>query len=161
MWYAIIALAFVLVAALAFYAGQLLWKVKQQQQAQQQERAKKIKYLTDSIGHIAKAMDAEQCEISEGVLRIWVLLDHYKQQTAGDQNYQELYKGFASLYEVIKDMPTHDARKKLGKQERFNLDVRRWDAEKEFAELIKQDLQSILEAFPTTLDKKLAPSEMQ
>jgi len=77
MWYAIIALAVLVVAGLAFYAGQLLWKVKAQKEAQLEEQQKKLTYLTDSISHLAKAMHAKQCEYSEGVLRIRVLLDHY------------------------------------------------------------------------------------
>lgn len=147
MWYVIIALAFVLVAGLAYYAGQLLWKVKQQEKAQQDKREKRVKYLTDSIGHIAKAMQAEQCEMSEGVLRIWVLLEHYNRELTTPTDYNSIYPGFLGLYDVIKDMPTHDARKKLGKQERFKMDVERWDAEKEFGEQIKKDLEQVLVEF--------------
>lgn len=147
MWYVIIALAFVLVAGLAYYAGQLLWKVKQQEKAQQEKREKRVKYLTDSIGHIAKAMQAEQCEMSEGVLRIWVLLEHYNRELTAPTDYNSIYPGFLGLYDVIKDMPTHDARKKLGKQERFKMDVERWDAEKEFGEQIKKDLEQVLVEF--------------
>ena len=147
MWYVIIALAFFLVAGLAYYAGQLLWKVKRQEQAQQAERDKRVKYLTDSIGHIAKAMQAEQCEVSEGVLRIWVLLEHFNRDSEQPTNYGDLYPGFESLYAVIKEMPTHDARKKLGKQERFKMDVQRWDAEKEFGDQIKLDLEKLMTEF--------------
>jgi len=147
MWYVIIAIAFIVVAGLAFYAGQLIWKVKQQNQQQQAEKDKRIKYLTDSIGHIGKAMQAEQCEVSDGVLRIWVLLDHYNSEQEPKKDYNSLYTGFASLYNVIKDMPTHEARKKLGKQERFKMDVQRWDAEKEFGEQIKLDLEKLLAEF--------------
>ena len=147
MWYAVIIIALLIVAALSYYAGQLLWKVKQQKTIQFADKEKRHKYLTDSIGHIAKAMQAEQCEISEGVLRIWVLLDHYNSEQTPSKDYNNLYTGFASLYEVIKDMPTHDARKKLGKQERFKLDVQRWDAEKEFGGQIKLDLEKLLAEF--------------
>ena len=147
MWYVIISIAFVIVSALAYYAGQLIWKVKHQNQQQQADKEKRLKYLTDSIGHIAKAMQAEQCEISEGVLRIWVLLGHYNSEQTNQKEYNLLYSGFAHLYDVIKDMPTHDARKKLDKQERFKLDIQRWDAEKEFGEQIKLDLEKLLAEF--------------
>ena len=92
-------------------------------------------------------MQAEQCEVSEGVLRIWVLLGHYNKDAEQPKDYDNVYSGFANLYKVIKDMPTHDARKKLGKQERFKMDVARWDAEKEFAEQIKKDLELLLTEF--------------
>lgn len=147
MLYFFIAIGVILVAGLAFYAGQLLWQLKQQNQVQQEQKDKRLKYLTDSISLIAKAMKEEQCELSEGVLRIWVLLDHYNSEQEQPKDYPALYPGFASLYEVIKDMPTHEARKKQGKQERFKMDVTRWDAEKEHNEQITVDIGKIIEEF--------------
>lgn len=147
MWYVVILAAVVVVVALAFYAGQLLWQVQEQKKQQEEKLEKRITYLTDSIRHIAQAMQAEQCEYAEGVLRIWVLLEHYNRDTAGHNNYVELYPGFAGLYEVIKDMPTHEARKRLEKKERAKLDMRRWRAEEEFSAQISQDITELLRAF--------------
>lgn len=147
MLYFVIAIAVIIVAGLAFYAGQLLWQVKQQNLIKQQQTQKRLTYLTDSISLIAKAMKEEQCELSEGVLRVWVLLDHYNSEQDEPKDYPQLYPGFAALYDVIKDMPTHEARKKQGKQERFKMDVQRWDAEKEHGEQIKLDVQGIITQF--------------
>lgn len=147
MLYFFIALGVILVVGLAFYAGQLLWQVKQQGIVQQEQKDKRHKYLTDSISFIAKAMKEEQCELSEGVLRIWVLLDHYNSEQESPKDYPALYPGFAALYDVIKDMPTHEARKKQGKQERFKMDVARWDAEKDHGEQIATDISKIMEEF--------------
>ncbi len=147
MLYFFIALGVIFVAGLAFYAGQLLWQVKQQSLVKQEQKDKRLKYLTDSISFIAKAMKEEQCELSEGVLRIWVLLDHYNSEQELPKDYPALYPGFSALYEVIKDMPTHEARKKQGKQERFKMDVARWDAEKEHNDQIVTDITKIMEEF--------------
>lgn len=147
MLYFFIALGLIIVIGLAYYAGQLLWQVKQKSVLELEQKNKRLTYLTDSISHIAKAMKAEQCEISEGVLRIWVLLDHYNSEQEQPKQYPDLYPGFASLYDVIKDMPTHDARKRQGKQERFKMDVQRWDAEKEFKEQIVLDVDGIMQEF--------------
>lgn len=147
MLYFFIALGVILVAGLAFYAGQLLWQLKQQRLVQQEQKDKRLKYLTDSISLIAKAMKEEQCELSEGVLRVWVLLDHYNSEQEAPKDYPSLYPGFAALYDVIKDMPTHEARKKQGKQERFKMDVTRWDAEKEHNEQITTDIGKIIKEF--------------
>ena len=87
MLYFFIALGVILVAGLAFYAGQLLWQLKQQKLVQQEQKDKRLKYLTDSISLIAKAMKEEQCELSEGVLRVWVLLDHYNSEQAVPKDY--------------------------------------------------------------------------
>lgn len=147
MLYLIIAVGLLIIIGLAFYAGQLLWKVKQKNLTEQEQKTKRLTYLTDSISHIAKAMKAEQCELSEGVLRIWVLLDHYNSEQAAPKDYPEIYPGFAGLYDVIKDMPTHEARKRQNKQERFKMDVQRWDAEKELGEQIATDVDGIMKEF--------------
>lgn len=148
MWYLLSALAVLIIVGLAFYAGQLLWKVKAQDAALAEEKAKKQKYLVDSISHIAKAMKEKQCEYSEGVLRIWVLLDHYNRAQTEPKNYQEIYPGFASLYDVVKDMPTHEARKKFSKKEVFQMDTKRWEAEKEYEQQIDTDLDILVKEFP-------------
>ena len=147
MWYAIIALAVLVVAGLAFYAGQLLWKVKAQKEAQLEEQKKKLTYLTDSISHIAKAMHAKQCEYSEGVLRIWVLLDHYNSAQQEPKEYKTIYPGFAGLYDVVKDMPTQEARKKFSKKEIAEMDSKRWQAEKDLEQQIDTDLEILLKEF--------------
>ncbi len=149
IWIAIISVAVLIVAGLAYYAGKLLWQVQAQKEAQQQEREKKLTYITDSISHIAKAMAAQQCEFSEGVLRIWVLLDHYNQAhpESEQQDYRAKYPGFAKLYDVVKDMPTHDARKKFSKQEIFDMDKVRWQAEKDLKQQVETDIEGLLKDF--------------
>ncbi|WP_334313405.1 DUF2489 domain-containing protein [Psychrosphaera algicola] len=119
-------------------------RAKKQQQAKLEKRKT---YLTDSIKHIALAMQAEQCEYSEGVLRIWVLLEHYKRDAQLDADYYTLYPGFAGLYEIIKDMPTHEARKKLTKKEMAKMDMTRWQAEQQLESQITEDLTKIIEEF--------------
>lgn len=158
MLYFLIALGVILITGLAFYAGQLLWQVKQQNMVQQEQKDKRLNYLTDSIRYIAKAMKEEQCEISEGVLRIWVLLDHYNSEQDAPKDYPALYPGFAALYDVIKDMPTHEARKKQGKQERFKMDVQRWDAEKEHGEQISADISGIITEFEKKAEEPKQPA---
>jgi len=147
MWYVLGAIGLVIIISLAYYAGQLLWQVKQKSLEQEAQKKKRLDYVTSSIAHIAKAMQADQCEFSEGVLRIWVLLEHYNSEQTAPKDYKTTYPGFASLYDVIKDMPTHDARKKLGKQERHKMDLVRWNAEKEHEEQIRLDIDSIAKEF--------------
>src|SRR5690606_40079013 len=71
------ALPILIIAALAYYAWHLTAKVKNLQQTQQDEAAqaelhlrnRQLELLQD-IRFIARAVLAEQCEITEGVLRI-------------------------------------------------------------------------------------------
>jgi outer membrane murein-binding lipoprotein Lpp len=149
MLYTLIIIGALVIVGLAYYAGQLLWQVQEQKKRQLAEKERKLNYITDSIRHIVKAMISKQCEYSEGVLRIWVLLDHYNKEQAEPKDYPALYPGFASLYEVIKDMPTHEARKRLSKQDRMKMDMERWKAENEFESQIDLDLIELKAEFPS------------
>lgn len=55
------------------------------------------------------------------------------------------YPAMANLYEVVRDMPTHDARKLLDKRERIRLDLDRESAEVQFEQDIKKELYVLLE----------------
>ena len=82
-------------------------------------------------------MKEEQCELSEGVLRIWVLLDHYNSEQEAPKDYPALYtQGLQHFMMSLKICQPMKHAKKQGKQERFKMDVARWDAEKEHNEQI-------------------------
>jgi len=138
----LITLACVIVVALAFYAGTLLWRLQQQTQVAQQQLEKKQKYLRDSISVICKAVCEEQCELSEGALRLWVLLDHLAPDHKPDPviTYPGLYK----MYQVVKDMPTHKARQLQAKSLTAQQDEVRIKAEQELKESILFDAAALL-----------------
>lgn len=154
MWLIVsLVLGTIIIAGLAYYAGRLLIQVKAQnaqiaaKQAQYQtQQAEKNLKLSDSINLIAKAMKEKQCEYSEGCLRIWVLMSQY--QFEQDVDLITEYPGVHKMYEVVKDMPTHQARKKYSKKEIFQQDSLRWRKEEELAEDIIGDLTLIIERFP-------------
>ncbi|NMM40360.1 DUF2489 domain-containing protein [Pseudoalteromonas arctica] len=146
----------VIIAGLAFYAGQLLYKLSAQkkliakEQVKQQAKLAKSRLernakLADSIHLIARAMHQEQCEFSEGCLRVWVLMSQYS--FTDDEDLSGRYPGIFAMYEVVKEMPTHDARKKYSKKEIFKQDSARWRAEETHAEQIKADCEKIIEEF--------------
>ena len=139
-------------AGLAFYAGTLLRQVKQQKdqilarnakrQIQQEQKNTK---LADSINLIAKAMKEKQCEYSEGCLRVWVLLSQYVFES--ENNIELEYPGILKMYDVVKEMPTHAARKKYSKKEIYKMDSARWKAEKDLEDEIQKDLDKIVLQF--------------
>ena len=146
----------VIIAGLAFYAGQLLYKLSAQKKQIAKEQAKQQAKLTqsrlarnaklaDSIHLIARAMHQEQCEFWEGSLRIWVLMSQYS--FTDEEDVPGRYPGIFAMYEVVKEMPTHDARKKYSKKEIFKQDSARWRAEETHAEQIKADCEKIIEEF--------------
>lgn len=148
----LIILAVSIVMGLAFYAGRLLWLLKQQNIQQQQAAAKaaqqqqdKKQYLQESIVLISRAMLEQQCEFSEGALRLWVLLDHWPQADKPDATTS--YPGIYQMYSVVKDMPTHQARKEQDKKLTRQQDKLRLTAEKDLKAQIEDDLRLILERF--------------
>jgi len=141
-----------IIAGLAYYAGTLLRQVKDQNakvaehnaklKAQQEQKNTK---LADSVNLIAKAMKEKQCEYSEGCLRVWVLMSQYVFES--ESNIELEYPAILKMYNVVKDMPTHDARKKYSKKEIFKMDSARWKAEKDLETEIQKDLEKVVLQF--------------
>ncbi|WP_199610077.1 DUF2489 domain-containing protein [Flocculibacter collagenilyticus] len=151
-WLIAIVIGASIIAALSYYAGKLLWQVKQQsikQQKQQQaalaKREERKESMRESIVFIAKAMLEKQCEMSEGCLRIWMLLEYYLEDPKPD--YQRLYPGVFAMYDAIKDMPTHEARNKYSKKEIRKMDMERYRAEDKHEEQVVIDLEQLIVSF--------------
>ncbi|MFT5162490.1 MAG: hypothetical protein ACI9FJ_001066 [Alteromonadaceae bacterium] len=153
LWTVAIVLGSLIIAALAFYLGRLLLLVKQGKKAQAQihqaQINKRNKTLAESIYTIAWAMRDGQCDFSEGCLRIWVLLDHYVEQPEDGvlPTKSEVYPGIFNMYEKIKDMPTHEARKKYKKSELMVMDKQRATHETQYKPMIEGDIAKLIERF--------------
>lgn len=132
----------VIVTGLAFYAGRLLRLLKIRQQRQQQDHTEKLHHLKQSIDVIGKAMQEQQCELSEGALRICVLLDHLPADKR--HNPAEYYPGLWQMYQTVKDMPTHKARKQQDKRLTHEQDKTRLQAEHDLKEQINDDVSRLL-----------------
>jgi predicted S18 family serine protease len=157
MWLVVaIVVGALIIAGLSFYAGKLLWQLKAQKeliakhQAEQQQKLHEARQqrnakLADSINLIARAMKEKQCEYSEGCLRVWVLISQYS--FAQEVELRDVYPGVHQMYEVVKDMPTHDARKKYSKKEVFKMDTERWRAEERLEQAILQDCEKLAKEF--------------
>ncbi|EKE73016.1 DUF2489 domain-containing protein [Gallaecimonas xiamenensis] len=124
-----------IVVALAFYAGKLLFMVKAQRQKEEAFLAEHNQKLEKSIRIIAAAMLEDQCELSEGVIRIRVLMDHLLPYQA----YGDRFPALFDLYERVKDLPTHEARQAQDKKERRRQDREREGWERELADAIKAE----------------------
>lgn len=156
LWVVALLFGAIIIAGLAFYAGKLIWQVKAQRitlakkQAKAREeyeakRAEKNAKLADSINLIARAMKEKQCEYSEGCLRVWVLLSQYSFDI--ERNLQSEFPGVFQMYEEVKEMPTHDARKKYSKKEIFKMDSQRWRAEERLETEILADCEKLSTEF--------------
>ncbi|EWH10921.1 hypothetical protein DS2_06506 [Catenovulum agarivorans DS-2] len=134
----IITVALLILAGLSFYAGELLMQLKQQKQQIEQQREQKKQArdnnLIESIQTISHAMESEQCEVSEGALRLAVLFDHLSD--AQQVDYVKKYPAIHALNDKIKHFAILEERKKLAKKERMRQDFQRMKAEAEFKDLV-------------------------
>ena len=119
------------------YATYLLLALQKQKKALQQARRNRINRIKESIEIIAKAMLNDDCNLSEGVLRLKMLLEPVGMSL---KHYSAMWR----LYETVEDMPTHEARNALKKNERMRLDLQRESAEAALEKNIKLELHQLL-----------------
>lgn len=119
------------------YATYLLLALQKQKKALQQARRNRINRIKESIEIIAKAMLNGDCNLSEGVLRLKMLLEPVGMSI---KNHVTMLQ----LYEVVETMPTHEARNALKKNERMRLDLQRESAEAALEKNIKLELHQLL-----------------
>lgn len=141
----LIVLAALILLSLAGYALHLMMKLKLQKRREKElieeaKQAQKERYLRilDSIDVIARAMMSEQCDLSEGVLRLKPLLDVLGRKLSR-------YTAMWALYQVVENMPILDERKNLKRNERMKLDLEREAKEAELESDIKIECYQLLQ----------------
>jgi hypothetical protein len=122
--------ALAIIVGLSFYAGKLLFQLKAQRDKQTKIRNERIETILTSVRTIAMAMAQQQCEISEGVIRLTHLLDALPLQPAPD--FAAQYPGIYTLHQKIAHFDTHDKRAALSKAERRQQDRERGSIEAEY-----------------------------
>ena len=130
-----------IIAGLAFYAGKLLFQLKHQNQKQQTVRNKRIENISESIRTIAMALHQQQCNLSEGAIRLVNLLESLPIENVPkcENDYPSIY----ALYIEVKDLPTHDARKALSKNERKKQDEIREEHEVRLEAAIIREIEPL------------------
>ena len=138
MWKTVLLLVAVcIIVGMIGYAIYLLLALQKQKKALQQARRNRINRIKESIEIIAKAMLNDDCNLSEGVLRLKMLLEPVGMSL---KHYSAMWR----LYETVEDMPTHEARRELKKNERMRLDLQRESAEAALEKNIKLELHQLL-----------------
>ena len=132
------------VAGLAFYTGSLLFKVRAQQLLRNQKTQERIDNISESIQTIAKALDQQQCNLSEGCVRLFHLLEALPVKNKPDFSLQ--FSGLYSLYYKVKDLPTHEIRKYQTKAETKQQDLQREELEAQLESQILKDV-AVLKTF--------------
>lgn len=142
----VIIVGVLIVVGLAVYASQLLIRLRKQNQIRRDAVQRRIDRIDESIITIAKGMQQDQCPLSEGCLRIVVLLDHRPDSVEYD--YSKDYPAMHEMYEKIKHMPTHDNRKKFPKKKIKEMDKEREGYEVSMKDTILADVDKLLKQFP-------------
>lgn len=125
--YILFAVACLVLLPLAFYAGKLLFQLKQQTNAKAKIRQGRIATIGQSIQTIAFAMSQQQCNLSEGAIRLVNLLESIPVVPLPD--WRAKFPALYNLYEQVKDLPTHDARAALSPLLRRQQDAKREEQE--------------------------------
>lgn len=137
MWrFFLIILAILILVSLTAYTVSLFLKLQKQKKQIQQAKNARYHNVVESIDIIARAMLAEQCDFSEGVLRLKPLLDVLGKKLSA-------FPAMWALYQVVENMPILEARKQLKRNERMKLDLEREAKEAELSEQIKQELHQL------------------
>lgn len=136
--------ALAIIACLSFYAGYLVLRLRTQQKLRKQKTQQRINKIFQSIQTIAKTLEQQQCNLSEGCIRIFHLLEALPVKNKPD--YSQQFIGIYSLYNQVKDFPTHDVRKAQSKIETKKQDLQREELEAQLESQILRDV-SVLKTF--------------
>lgn len=134
----LLVLATLVILSLAGYAFHLLRQVKKQNDfVRNTHKARKLGII-ESIEIISKAMQTEQCNLSEGVIRLKYLLEALGHKKLYD------YPAMWALFGVVGEMPILHGRKNLKRNERMKLDLEREAAEVQYETNIRKELSQLL-----------------
>lgn len=130
-----------ILSGLAIYAGMLLARLKRQQERHLQAILARNERILDSVRVIAHAVLEGQCDYSEGAIRLTNLLDAL--QIKEGRAFAAEFPGLYGLYEKVKEMPTHEARRALKRNEVMKLDLERSGYEAELETQILKDVAQL------------------
>jgi len=139
--YTLVALALLIIGSLAFYAGKLLFQLKRQKQAQQKARQDRVVRIMESVHTIALAVEQQQCNLSEGAIRLVNLLDSVP--VASPPNCQRDYPNLYNLFLAVRELPTHQQRKALAPEVRAQQDQNREEQEAKLESAILKEMVMI------------------
>ena|SRR5690606_20563767 len=141
-WLLIVAGLLVSVALLLFIIRQvrLLRHAHRTRHEREERQSRQRLHLVESIQVLARTMLEDQMELSEGCIRIKVLLDNLAPELNQDPRFQI----FQEMYESMEHMPTHEARQQTDKRFVRKLDHQRFRLEREHQQAIREAAKALL-----------------
>ncbi|RLU01099.1 DUF2489 domain-containing protein [Ketobacter sp.] len=142
------------VMVLAGVAGWLWWKVwrmgRQQAQMQQQleqQRARseqdRLDYIHESLNVIASAVLDNQCPITEGCIRMAVLLDNLPLDCDTKHRFSVVFE----VYNATRHIPTHSQWKALERKHQRKFEQEMWALERKHNEAV-MDVMAYVKGHP-------------
>jgi len=139
----VIGIGVLVVISLGWYAWSLTRQVKAVEKQQQEEETQAAmnlrahqQELVSDIQFVARSVLADQCEITEGVLRIHYLINALDPKTWGEESLRVCRRH----YDAVCDMPILEAYQQLPRKEQFRLDKKRWQLEADHKSELLQEL---------------------
>ncbi len=137
-WTAILSvIGALIIASMLAYTLYIFMQLHKQRKALQQARLARNQRILQSLEIIANAMKTEECNHSEGVIRLKMLLTPIGQSL-------QVYPAMQALYDVVGEMPILEERQQLTKAQRRALDKTRESKEMELRETILRELEIFL-----------------
>ena len=115
--------------------------LREQKVKQDSVRSTRVRNISESIQTIAFAMSQQQCDLSEGCIRLYKLLEALPIDP--HPKYAEIYPNVYSLYDQIKHMPTHEQRMQQPKIERRKMDLEREELESQLESSILKEIEQL------------------
>lgn len=127
-------------AGVALYLWLKVWRMQKLQKAMEvqlesqkaETEQKRIDYIHESLNVIAKAVLDGQCPVTEGCIRMAVLLDNISLDCDSKHRFSVIFE----IHNATRHIPTHDQWKALGRQ-----DQRKF--QQEMLTIEKQHLQTV------------------
>ena len=141
LWIILVSIGLLIIAALGVYAGKLVFQLQQQNARQKDAREKRLIVMFESIHTIARAMQQQQCNVSEGTIRICRLLRALPEEA---RDYASEYPAIHTLFTEVSGFAILDDRKVLSKQQRFNEDKAREAIEEQHETPVLKELPGII-----------------
>ena len=138
-----------LVVAILAIVAMVMWRKVWVQKADNTAKLKDFEdkklahqaYIKESLLVISETLKRDEMNLSEGAIRLKVLLDNWEQPDRG----LTFYKGIEDLYEAVAHFDTHAQRQTLSKDERRQQDKERELIEATLCDAFKADVVALLQ----------------
>lgn len=141
LWIILVSLGLLVIAGLGVYAGKLVYQLQQQNARQQAAREKRLQVMFESIHTIARTMQQQQCNVSEGTIRICRLLKALPEES---YDYSQSYPAIYTLFSAVSGFAILEDRKSLSKSQRYAEDKAREAIEEQHESLVLKELPLII-----------------